>query len=133
MQWDDVLLVGDEELDRQHRAVFAELPPLLDACKQGNESGAVSKLMTFLEDYVTRHFDMEEQLQKQYVYPNHLEHKAEHDRFREHLSSLKELFILDGGTTRFVMLVSYFAYELITRHAYTMDKLFAQFAKREGK
>ncbi len=133
MQWDESMACGEEEIDRQHQALFAELPPLLEACKQGKELGEISKLMTCLENYAARHFYTEERLQKEYGDPMHLAHKAEHDRFKAHLSSLKELLIADGATIRFVMLISYIVEEWITRHADTMDRSFAQFVRERKK
>lgn len=129
LQWDEVLLVGEEEIDKQHRALFFELPPLLDACKRGNEPEAASKVMAFLEAYTATHFDAEEQLQKSYGYPDYVAHKAEHEKFRRQLSFLKKLLIAEGATLRFVMLISYIAYEWITRHAGTIDRSFAQFVR----
>lgn len=133
IQWDEVLLVGEEEIDKQHRALFLELPTLLDACKRGNEPEAVKKVMAFLEAYTATHFDTEEQLQNRYGYPDYVAHKAEHEKFRRQLSFLKELLIAEGATLRFVMLVSYITSEWITRHADTMDRSFAQFVRAREK
>lgn len=130
IEWDDALVTGDEEVDGQHRVLFAEVTHFLDACQQGRGTEAVHRIMDFLENYITTHFDTEERLQKKYAYPDHFTHMARHREFRQDFSDLKGHFATEGATIRFMILASYVINDWLERHIKTMDKPFSQFMRK---
>jgi hemerythrin len=80
LEWTPALSVGLEEIDVQHRELFARAGQLLEGLRAG-EPGQVGALLEFLHSYAVLHFGAEETLMRSVGYPGYHRHKAEHDRF----------------------------------------------------
>lgn len=75
--WRDDLLTGVAEVDDQHKELFRRFGELLTACNQGKGGEEVLRLISFLDDYVVKHFTAEERIMRQHGYPDYLEHKQQ--------------------------------------------------------
>lgn len=131
MRWDEGLAVGEEEIDRQHRVLFSELPPLREALQRGGGPEDVRRLLDFWEKYAARHFHLEERLHAAWGYPDpeRLLHKLDHAKIRRQLVALEKLLAAEGATLRFVMLLCDVTDEWLKRHADEMDRAFARFVR----
>lgn len=78
--WDACLSVGVEEIDAQHQAIIALLNDL--EAKRGSDDPRVAmEALTFLREYVNKHFMLEEELMAKSGYPLYKEHVAIHEGF----------------------------------------------------
>ncbi|MBU3110390.1 hemerythrin family protein [Clostridium lacusfryxellense] len=53
-------------------------------------------MLNFLEDYVVKHFNEEESIQKKNNYPGYELQHIEHQKFKNGLSKLRKIIELDG-------------------------------------
>ncbi|MCL2599967.1 MAG: bacteriohemerythrin [Treponema sp.] len=81
--WQDRYSIGIEEIDEQHRGLFALTNDLYDACQDGGTvlgkhfQETLQKAVT----YVTMHFNAEERIMTETRDPNFESHQQEHDDF----------------------------------------------------
>ena len=57
------LETGNALIDSEHRQLFAVINKLMDACSQGKGRDQIASTVQYLNDYVSKHFSDEEQLQ----------------------------------------------------------------------
>ena len=79
------LETGNAIIDKEHRELIDAVNKLMDACSAGKGIDQINQTKKFLNDYVSRHFAHEEQLQQQSGYPGFTAHKAFHDKYKQTL------------------------------------------------
>ena len=94
------LLTGNALIDSEHRQLFAAVNSLMDACSQGQGRGQIQQTVTFLSNYVVKHFGDEERLQVQSNYPGYAAHKQFHDGYRRQLSEVAQELVQAGPTVK---------------------------------
>lgn len=99
LEWDNNLNIGIHEIDEQHKELFKCLDQLLVSMKDGDGKSEVIKTLNFLEDYVYKHFEDEENIQKKYNYPKYNEQHNQHEQFKIELRKLRETFQKQGTST----------------------------------
>jgi len=95
--WDKTFAVGHEQIDEQHRQLFAALNNLVKACFSSNRvefNGGIS----FLAKYVDKHFSDEEVIQKEYGYPDYPAHRKIHEDYKAAVKTLGAKWISWGPT-----------------------------------
>jgi hemerythrin len=98
IEWTEDLALGVEELDAQHRALYAHVDQLLEAMAAGQSAGAAS-LLGFLHAYSRQHFRAEERLMREGGYADAEKHAALHRAFASALRERAEAFRARGATT----------------------------------
>ncbi len=88
MVWDNSLVLGVEEVDEQHREIFRHFEKLSTACQSGQGEEVLDEVLTFLDDYVARHFSSEEALMERHRYPKLPEQREQHAIFRQVIEEL---------------------------------------------
>lgn len=82
--WDPALATGQEDIDEQHRGIFALASALDEAIEsQSADAETVADCVWRLADYVVQHFADEEQLMEATGYPE----RAVHASLHEHLTA----------------------------------------------
>lgn len=94
------LTTGNALIDSQHRLLFEAVNRLMDACSTGQGREQIQATLTFLNDYVTKHFRDEERLQMQTNYPGYADHKKFHEGYRHQLSLTSQQLLQEGPTVR---------------------------------
>jgi hemerythrin-like metal-binding protein len=82
--------LGRQELDRDHDILIAFVAKLETALEARAHWQTLANLMLELKAYADSHFENEEELMQASDYPNLAEHKAEHERMRQHENQLIE-------------------------------------------
>lgn len=130
--WTDDLTVGICEIDTQHRALFAQLEKLLDACMVGRELDEVMVMIAFLSDYAHTHFETEERLQRGAGYPGYEKHRAEHLLFRDTLDRFKVELVESGATRDFVLRVNQTLIDWLKTHIRNVDREMSEFLLKKS-
>ena len=97
IDWTTDLATGDDEIDADHRAIYASLSSLLEAMK-GNHMEHVPAIERSLEELLRAHFAVEERRMEVTAYPGLLQHRAHHVRLLRELSF--QIQRLTGGGAR---------------------------------
>lgn len=86
--WSDVLSVGVEEIDEDHRKLVSIFNTLNHAVQDKEAPDYLAAILEELINCTVWHFSHEERLMLKYRYPSMAEHQAEH---RELIQSAREL------------------------------------------
>ena len=79
-QWKEEYLVGQADIDRQHKHLFQLADQLHSAMTTGKGNAVIGKTLAELIDYTKHHFAAEEKLMQKSHYPDYAAHKAVHDK-----------------------------------------------------
>lgn len=96
MQWKDDYKIGLAVIDAQHKQLFLATSELNDAITRGLTPVVIDNLLTQLEFYAIRHFQMEERYMREASYPGLAEEVEEHQYFIKRFSEIKENFKQNG-------------------------------------
>jgi len=91
----DDILIGDPDIDADHRAFFEISNILNESIYTGSNILVISSAVLMLKEYVDGHFWREEKAMQKARYPYILKHKFLHDKFRRKLNDVIAAF--DGG------------------------------------
>lgn len=94
------LTTGNALIDSQHRLLLDTVNTLMDACSSRKGREQIQSTLTFLNDYVAKHFRDEERLQMQTSYPGYPEHKKFHEGYRQMLAETSQQLVKDGSTIK---------------------------------
>lgn len=130
MQWNENLAVGVDVIDNQHKGIISRINNLLNAMSQGKGKDEVGKVLTFLADYVVKHFTAEEGLMKKYNFSGYPEQQAEHAKFIKDFSLLKNEFETRGVTSTLVLQTQRQLCDWLTNHITNKDKQIGVFIKK---
>jgi methyl-accepting chemotaxis protein len=100
--WSDALATGHTVIDEQHKQLFTAVNRLLEACNQGEGKTEFKKSLKFLNDYTKFHFDNEEAIQREYEYPDYLNHHKYHEQFKADVRDLSMRILKQGVQDAFI-------------------------------
>jgi hemerythrin len=89
-EWTSSLETGIEQIDEQHKELFNRIDKLELAIYKGRAAIELESLMKYLESYIIEHFEMEEQLMLDNIYPNFAAHSRQHNEFRNILTGIMD-------------------------------------------
>jgi hemerythrin len=127
ISWSDDLSVGVTLIDEQHKALFKAVDDLSEAMWQGQGKEAVSKLVTFLADYVVEHFGAEEKLMAKNDYPLYESHRGIHIQFLQEFAAFRTKFEAGEVTSELVIKVLDETCEWLRVHIKGTDKALGSF------
>jgi hemerythrin-like metal-binding domain len=128
-EWDSSLETGYEKIDSQHKKLIEALNNLLDACRSGGSKFELEKTIDFLLTYTVDHFQDEENLQKQYGYPDYLRHRQIHENFKPVAVNLAERLQNEGSTVALLAEVHSSIGNWIVNHIKGEDLIMARYIK----
>ena len=100
--WTVEWATGLPTIDMQHKQLFKAVNDLLDACSSGQGRCMVDKTLSFLMEYVDRHFKDEEELQEKFRYPDRAKHMLLHEDFRRSVDILAQRLQDEGPSVSLV-------------------------------
>jgi hemerythrin len=127
-QWTEDLSVGVKEIDDQHKEFIKNLNKLLDAMTQGKGREEVGNIISFLEIYIDKHFELEQEYMRRYMYPDYEKHKGLHAEFMTEVARLKREFNKGSGITM-VLQTERDLIQWFFRHIKETDKALGKFLK----
>lgn len=125
--WTEDLSVGITLIDEQHKALFRAVDDLSEAMWKGEGKDALSKLVTFLADYVIEHFGAEEKLMAKHDYPLYEGHRGLHIKFLQEFAEFRAKFEAGEVTTELVIKVLDETCDWLRVHIKGTDKALGKF------
>ncbi|MFB0964691.1 MAG: hemerythrin family protein [Patescibacteria group bacterium] len=120
---------GIREIDRQHGELLESLQKLSSWIGTPSEIAAVFSAISYLNDYVDKHFQFEERFLEENGYPNLPKHVEEHAAIRARVADLTSK-ILDGGEITEEIMAT--MTQWIVGHIGEEDLEYAAFLKGDG-
>src|SRR5471030_2167708 len=103
LNWNNNLSTGIMSIDNQHQELFNRINQLVASMKEGKGKLDVIKTLDFLEEYVIKHFNEEEEIRKKNKYRQFdIQHK-QHEEFKKELRQLRMVFETTGVSVLFVI------------------------------
>lgn len=96
MTWNENLVVGIPQIDKQHKELCDQIDKLYAAASAGKGAEEAYKTLEFLEQYTKKHFADEEVLQQKIGYPKYPQHKEMHDQFVKKIAQMKQEMLATG-------------------------------------
>ena len=125
--WDDSYLLGNDQVDAQHRQLFDLVNSLVQSCADGSNTEKVKKTLDFLVNYTVQHFDDEEALQIQCNYPDYEKHKQLHEDFKPVVAKLIQRFEECGSSEKLCIDIKTIVVKWLAHHILTEDKKISEF------
>jgi hemerythrin len=125
IKWSDNLSVQVEQMDQQHQQLFALINDLNDAMSKGKGKEVIGKIMDSILNDARIHFTDEENLLKQFNYPDAVHQKRMHDDFIKKADDIKKQ--LDSGKIDLSIEIVNFLSDWLKDHIQTEDKKYALF------
>jgi hemerythrin len=119
--WDKSFETQNALIDEQHQKLFDALNGFLRVSGEKKSREEVKKSLDFLNDYTIKHFFDEEQLQKQYGYPDHPNHHELHEDLKKTVRELQHDFILNGISDKLIGDVEKKVGDWLVAHIKTQD------------
>jgi hemerythrin len=132
-KWDQSLATGNNVIDWQHQELFRRMEKLVTAANNGEGKEVLSEAITFLENYVIKHFDAEEQIQIANSYPEYDSHKRQHHEFRNNITELKNEFETEGANATLLVKSIASIGNWIDNHVKQYDKALAEYLRGRAK
>lgn len=129
IEWRESLSIGVEEIDSQHKQLLSHFDQLLKACEAGKGIEELKRLLGFLDEYVIKHFNNEESIQRLRKYPGYEAHKKEHELFVARLKLLKEEINNEGVALHHVIETNNLLLKWLLHHISTVDVQLGLFLK----
>jgi hemerythrin len=129
IEFDPILLTGVDEIDAQHREMFARIGALLDAARNRRSREEVLRTIEYLGSYTIEHFAAEERQMERTGYPRADGHRLEHRQFTKELEVLRLELATEGPSVLFVIRVGNRVTEWLREHIYRTDRLLGEWLR----
>jgi hemerythrin len=130
-QWKDSFNIGNDEIDRQHRAFLEMLNEYYDSGSGTTKDNIDYRLIVRIKEYAAMHFRFEEQLMKAAGYTE-TEHQLKQHRYFESLVSELESNHRKGMTNDLKRVLSLLK-DWFLRHILEEDRKFVSHIKPPGQ
>lgn len=124
--WDAKYETGIEEIDSQHKNLFAAINHLAECFRARKTESGAAQALTFLNDYTKEHFDTEEEFMRVVGYPMLSHHRVEHN---ELLAKVQNLRIRQDEGFLITAEVAIFVADWLAHHIGEADMGYVEFIK----
>lgn len=132
LNWTPALSIGNEEIDKQHIALFGFFGDFVDGCSKGEASANLLELHDRLKDYVEYHFQAEEDLMQQVNFPALDQHRRKHQIFRERLVGIRQQISNQGPSLMTIIETNKTLVSWLVQHVQDLDQCFGEFLKEHS-
>ncbi|MCL2075517.1 MAG: bacteriohemerythrin [Betaproteobacteria bacterium] len=127
--WSDEYSVGIDEIDEQHKNLFAMAEKLHQAIMNHEGSSACKTILAELVDYTRVHFTLEQTLMRVGKYPAYEEHCKHHESLLEKVDALQQKVASGQAAISFELLQ--FLRNWLTKHILSEDAKYGVFFKHK--
>lgn len=120
-QWDDKYSTGNDEIDKQHKQIFAYLDDLEAHMKQGATLQWVTNFMDALGLYTRSHFCYEEICMRRLKCPVSEKNKQQHGKLLQLFNHAQKRFEKEGVSDELLVEVQQFLTSWLVNHIMKID------------
>lgn len=130
LEWNEVYSVGVEEIDNQHKKMFAVINELLEAIETNSSEEHLGNIIESLVQYKMFHFATEEKYFTEFNYEGAQEHINKHQDFNKRLKELEGKF--PKYTIEFAYALVDFLEDWLIDHLMVMDQKYKKCFHEHG-
>ena len=127
MIWSDEYEIGLPVIDAQHKRLFKLINEVNEAIETGLKASNIEALLVGLEEYKTRHFQMEEKYMVECNYPGLEEQQKAHADFSNRFRELGEEVAKTGITPTVVRAIKAELAGWLQEHVTGLDLKFGEY------
>jgi hemerythrin-like metal-binding protein len=128
----DKFRTGLDWMDDQHAQLIEMTLDLINAIDEKRFERSIKGMLEFLDRYVLRHFQIEDDYMKKTNYPELESHLAEHSEFISTLDNMKKEFESNGSSNYLSGNVKRYLLDWMVNHIGGSDRSMAQFFMENG-
>ena len=128
MNWDDIMSVGVEEIDDQHRQLIDLINAAYEALQKHDEH-RMAELIDRMSQYAKIHFATEEQYLFRCGYPHLEAHKVMHVQFNQTVAQFKEQQFSNTNLSKIFVFLS----RWLATHILESDKAYVPYLAETGE
>jgi len=129
IEWQEELATGIEDVDEQHKGIFARFAAFTTACDDGSAKEDILNLMEFLEDYTRDHFRDEEKTLREAEYPDLYIQQKYHKIFLDEIAELKRKVGESGPDMPEILEMKRLLIRWLIHHIKNLDMAYVDFLK----
>ena len=126
LTWTAECRLGYDEVDAQHRLLFAIANELIDIDNPQKQGPEIKYLLTHLREYVEEHFADEEKFLERVKYPELEDHKNKHAQI---VKEIKDSLTSSSNLIQLKRKLEDLLYNWVKQHILIEDKKYADWAK----
>lgn len=130
MPWIELLSVGVDSIDTQHKKWFEMADRLFSAVRNRKAGEFITQMLVFLEDYTKKHFSDEEEYMRRIGYPEYDVQKSMHNSFIRELSELKKRICLTTCEQTQIMEAHELILNWLTNHIVKQDAKIGEYVSK---
>ena len=128
--WKSEYSVNIPEIDRQHQKLLSLVNDLDRGVKSGQSRLELQRIFAGLLEYALFHFQAEEELMSNHLFPGLDEHKKEHEEFRKKIVEFLDAFLDTDARVQPDMMA--YLEGWLQSHVFVTDKKYAAFLNERG-
>jgi hemerythrin len=125
-EWNEILSVENEELDRQHKEMF----DLANSFEDGLDEQRIKEIIKTLYKYTSDHFMVEEQMMYENNYPKLKKHQQLH---KDLIAKLDDFSTQPFKDDKSIFIFVTFVYDWLSHHIIEEDKDYMRFKQDRRK
>jgi hemerythrin len=133
MKWSDEYKIGLPTIDSQHKRLFQLIKELNEALDAGLRLINVERLLAGLDQYKTRHFQLEEKYMLESGYPGLKEQQEAHKYFTQRFKELGDELNKTGITPNVIQTIKGELTDWLKEHVTGLDLEFGKYYKKYEK
>lgn len=130
LEWDENYSVGVQEIDNQHKILFATINELLDAIHNNEPEEKLDHIIQNIITYKKHHFSTEEKYFKEFNFEGAEEHIEQHKKFNDNIKKLFEDHPKHDIELCFLLID--FLEDWLIDHLQNMDQKYVECFKQNG-
>ena len=127
IDWNDILSVGIEEMDSEHKELFRRINALLVGLLGPKGEADIPALVKAILEYTVFHFDDEQDLMKREKYPRYDQHKVLHDAFLQEFGEIQSLLLSGEFSASLLIRIQDKVVNWLLEHIGKADKNYSEF------
>lgn len=129
LAWDDSLLLGLDEVDRQHRSIYEQFARMSEAVQEGSPEDMLQEMIVFLSEYAQFHFATEEKIMADFEYPKLDEQRREHADFSRTVEDFRARLEQEGVSHEMAIDMNGKLFRWVALHIRNHDREMVDFVK----
>lgn len=129
IHWEENLRLGVPVIDEQHEAIFTQFNKLTEALREGGSGLEVRDVLSYLDEYATKHFTDEESLMQLYKYEGLEEQRQHHNLFRDNIAMFFAMLADEAPSQELAIKIDATLIRYFINHVRKLDKKMIEFIK----
>lgn len=132
IDWSDLLSVGVDKMDEEHKELFTRINSLLKALISRSSEYSIPELVGFINEYIDYHFRDEEKIQESVGFPHLEAHKKLHKKYEDDFALIEQKLKSGNFDATLLIDIQDKVVNWLLDHIAKVDKKYGEFIAEKG-